>query len=217
MKLPLRIKSPAPNYKQFFMVAGVVLLVLAIMGQLWWPSLSLQFGLLCLAAVSLFFIGIAKHFEPSISLELTQQSLRYFHRYGRWKLDWENISRIHIPRFYYQLQQKETHYIGVKVIDLEKLIDNVSPRLASRIIHEHRDILALAISQGDLTTSEAQIDLTPFKMPSGFQVGGPLAPFFHQMVLLEKHYGAHLFIPFSSFNEAADEVVNRMNTIRKTR
>ena len=217
MKLPIYIESPAPNFKRFFMLGGAFLLALAIAGQLLWPSMVLQFGILCLAAVSLISVGIAKHFEPPISVSLTKNSVRYFHRYGQWKLAWTNISRIHIPRFYHQLDHREISYIGVKVDDLEELIDNVSPRFASRIIHEHRDILALAISQGDIKAAQAQINLSPFKLPSGFQITGPLAPFFHQMILLEKLYGAHLFIPFSGFTRSPQEVVNQMNVIRKMR
>ncbi|MGB0897696.1 MAG: DUF2982 domain-containing protein [Psychrobium sp.] len=217
MKFPIHITSPAPNFKQFFILAGGLILVLAITGQIIWPTLALQLSLVCLGAVALISIGIAKHLEPAISIKLTENSIRYFHRYGQWKLDWSNINRIYIPRFYHQLEHREISYIGIKINDLEAFIDNVSPRFASRIIHEHRDILALAISQGDINIAQAQINLSAFKLPSGFEIKGPLAPFFHQMILLERVYGAHLFIPFSGLTMPPNDIINQMNVIRKMR
>lgn len=215
MKLPCSIYSPAPNFKRFYMLAGIGVMSIAITGQLIWPQWLLLFGIMCLAAVAIFLVGFTKHFEPTISLALSRDTLRYFHRYGTWSLDWSCVSRIHIPRFTYGLEQREISYIGIKINDLESLVEKFSPRLASRIIHEHRDILALAISQGEMNSAQAQINFLPYKFESGYQVDGPLAACLHQMEQLNAAYGAHLYVPFSCFSVDANELVNQMNIIRK--
>jgi len=215
MTPPTIIKSPASNYKQYFIAFGVVLLLLGIAGQSQWQDLRLQFGLLCLAALSLIVIGIVKHFEPSISLIFDHKKLQYFHRYGQWTLQWSNICRVHIPVFNYALEQREISYIDIKINDLEFLIDQFSPRLASRIIHEHRDLLALAISQGEVKSAQVQINFNAYKFPSGYQVTGPMAACLYQMEMLESVYGAHLFIPFSGFNEPPQDIVAQLNAIRR--
>lgn len=214
MTQPTIIKSPAPNNKQIYMVAGVLLILIGVTGQSFWPDLKLQFGLLCLAALSVFVIGVIKHLEPAVSLIFDHKKLQYFHRYGQWTVQWSNVSRVHIPVFSYALEHREISYIGLKVNDLEALVDQFSPRLASRIIHEHRDILALAVSQGDATRAQVQINFDPFKFPSGYQVAGPMAACLHQMQMFEKVYGAHLFIPFSGFSQPPQDIVNQMNALR---
>ena len=103
-----------------------------------------------------------------------------------------------------------------RIDELEELVDYFSPRLASRIIHEHRDILALAISQGDVTTSDVQVNFNPYKFNSGYQVSGPLATCLHQMDILESVYGAHLFIPFSCFSEQPADIVQQFKLAKKS-
>lgn len=215
MTKPVTIYSPAPSYKQFYMVAGIALLLIGMSGQSLWPAFQLQFGMLCLAALTLFMIGFTKQFEPAISLIFDKQTLQYFHRYGQWSVDWKNVSRVHIPVFHYALEHRKISYIGVKLHELEELVDQFSPRLASRIIHEHRDILALAISQGDATRADVQINFSPYKFTSGYKVTGPIATCLHQMDLLEKVYGAHLLIPFSSFSELPNDIIKQMTLARK--
>lgn len=216
MTQPIHIKSPAPNYKTVYMVVGVLAILIGMGGQSIWPNLKLQFGMLCLAALSCFVIGVIKHFEPAISLIFDDKKLTYFHRYGQWSVSWNNVTRIHIPVFHYGLEHREISYIGIKLNDLEALTDQFSPRLASRIIHEHRDILALAISQGDVTAAQVQINFNAYKFASGYQVTGPMAACLHQMEVLEKVYGAHLFIPFSGFSQPAQEIVNQMTLVQKS-
>lgn len=213
MKLPIYIKSPAPNYKQFYLFFGVVLFGIGIVGQYFWSHLSLQFGLICMAALATFVVGFTKHFEPVMSVILDNETLQYCHRYGQWVINWSNISRIHIPVFTYALEQRDISYIGIKINELEQLTEHFSPRLASRIIHEHRDILALAVSQGDMTAAQVQINFSPFKFPSGYQVTGPLAACLYQMEMFEKVYGAHLFIPFSCFSESPTNIITQMNAV----
>lgn len=215
MKQPIIIYSPAPNYKQFYMVVGVALLLIGMGGQSLWPDLILQFGMLCLAALTLFMIGFTKQFEPIVSLIFDNKTLQYFHRYGQWSVNWSNVNRVHIPVFHYALEHRKVSYIGIKLNELEELVDQFSPRLASRIIHEHRDLLALAVSQGDATRSDVQINFNPYKFASGYKVTGPMATCLHQMDLFAKVYGAHLFIPFSSFSELPDEIVNKIAQIRR--
>lgn len=216
MTQPITIRSPAPNYKKFYMVAGVVALLIGMSGQTIWPTLKLQFGMLCLAALSCFVIGVIKHFEPAVSLIFDAKKLTYFHRYGQWSVSWKNVTRIHIPTFHYGLEHREISYIGVKLNELEELTDQFSPRLASRIIHEHRDILALAVSQGEVTTAQVQINFNAYKFASGYQVTGPMAACLHQMEVLERVYGAHLFIPFSGFSQPPQEIVKQMTLVQKT-
>jgi len=192
-------------------LGGLALFCGVLVAQLAVPQFKSQLMLLALVAVVLMVAGVATRLEPKISLSLSSNKLRYFHRYGQWSLPWESVVRVFQPSFSYALERRDIHYIGIKLSDVEVISERISPRLASRLIHEQRDILVLACQQGEITQQQLQLNFSSYKMPSGFEVTGPIAAWLHQVEVLHQAYGAHLFVPTSCFSQSADELIKLLN------
>jgi len=75
------------------------------------------------------------------------------------------------------------------------LAKQISPRLANRLIHEQKPLLAFAVKQQRLTLEQCQLSFEPFELPSGELLKGPLAAFFHHCTVLKTAFGYHLFLP----------------------
>lgn len=171
------------------------------------PQYHAALIVIALIGVVMIAAGLAGKLEPAVSMSLSDSKLRYFHRYGQWSMPWQNIQRVFQPSFNYNLEQKSIPYIGLKLKDIECVYERISPRLASRLIHEQRDIMVLACQQGDISHEQMQLNFSPYKTKSGYQLTGPIAGFMHQMAVLHQAYGAHLFIPTSSFVQSSDELI----------
>ncbi len=210
------IASPARRHQKPLIIAGVILFAGVIMLQPTFPQLKPQLLLVALIGVVLIAAGFAIKLEPAISMSLSQTKLRYFHRYGQWSVPWQNIQRVFQPSFTYQLEQKEIPYIAIRLDDIEVIIERISPRLASRLIHEQRDIMVLACQQGDIAPEQVQINFAPYKTRSGYQLNGPIAGFLHQVTVLNKAYGAHLFIPTSCFTQSSSELIELLNQYKRS-
>jgi len=184
---------------------------MVLIAQVILPQLKRQLMLLALVSVVLIAAGFATRLEPAVSLVFSASKLRYFHRYGQWSLPWQHIARVFQPSFTHALERIDIPYIGIKLNDIEIISERVSPRLASRLIHEQRDILVLACQQGEITKQQLQLNFSPYQMPSGFAVTGPIAAWLHQMEILHQAYGAHLFVPHSCFSQSSDELISLIN------
>ncbi|PKF57929.1 hypothetical protein CW748_05255 [Alteromonadales bacterium alter-6D02] len=202
------IASPASHYKWWFIAGGLAVFCISfLMGQVLWTELKTQLMLISLIGLVLLTVGVAKHWEPRHSLAVSQKKLRYFHRYGQWSIEWHNIQRIFIPTFRHDLEQQELPYIAIKLKDMERIASSISPRLASRLVHEQRSLMVFAVQQQEITPEQAVLNLTPYKMTQGYEITGPIAAWLHQMKALDQAYGAHLFLPQSAFSQQCEDVM----------
>lgn len=203
---PLLIKSAARRNKLFSVLLGLLFCGISFIVASWWPSYQLHVVLGYLVGILLIFIGVLKYFEPRNSLFLTDLQLTYFHRYGQWTIDWHDIVLVMQPSFEYGLERRDIPYLGIKLRDISGVINSVSPRLASRQIHEQRDILVLACQQKMITVEQATLNFAKFKYDDRL-IDGPKAAWLHQMVVLRQAYGCDLYIPINSFVQQPEQLV----------
>lgn len=204
----LLIESPARRNKLFSVLLGVLLCLASTVVAKWWPQLQWQVMLGWLSGILLVCIGLLKYYEPIYSLSLTQNKLTYFHRYGHWSINWLDISLVTQPSFSYGLERRYIPYLGIKLRDLTGVVQTVSPRLASRQIHEQRDILALACQQDLISIDEATLNLSAYQLANNDEVSGPRAAWLHQMKALHRAYGCDLYIPITSFGQLPEHMVS---------
>jgi len=162
--------------------------------------------MLALVGVCMLAATLAIGLEPRHSLSLSLQRLRYFHRYGQWSVQWNNISRVFQPSFSEGLERKHIPYIAIKLNNLENIAQQISPRLASRLIHEQRGLMILACQLGEISPEQLQLNMANYKMPAGYAITGPIAAWLHQADALAQAYGGHLFIPLNCTYQSADEL-----------
>jgi hypothetical protein len=165
------------------------------LSQGYWHKYRLVFTFIYLSELVIFVTGLAKYLQPKFSLYLSPIGIKYHHRYGHWRIKWQQIQRIALIHETLGFEQIQLPYIGIRLIELPALATQISPRLANRLIHEQKPLLALAIKQKRLTLEECQLSFEPFKLPSGELLKGPLAAFFHHCAVLHHAFGCHLFIP----------------------
>ena len=137
--------------------------------------------------------------------------IKYQHRYGQWYINWQQIQRISLINETYGLNSIQLPYIGIRLLDLSIIATHISPRLANRLIHEQRPLLALAIKMGYLTLQQSVLNFEPYVLPSGERLKGPLAAFLHHSAALHNALGYHLFLPESAIDRELSEFCTLLN------
>lgn len=168
-----------------------------------------------LVSLIIGFVGIVKLLEPRVSFYLTPQLLTYQHRYGRWQIGWQSIVALAPIRHTLGLQIDDLPYLGIRLKSLEQLIDNISPRLANRLIHEQRPLLVYCIRSQLMSMEQGVINFEPFLLSDGSQIKGPLAGFLHQCAALHKALGYHLFIPASAIDRDLVEFASLLRNCKR--
>ncbi|MGV2870747.1 DUF2982 domain-containing protein [Colwellia sp. E150_009] len=195
----INIKAKANHHAVFLMLLAVVIFFSALMiSQYYWRSHHLILIFIYLLALVVLFTGILKRSEPNVSFEISPQHLQYNHRQGKWKLTWQQIHNINTIREVVGLSTIDLPYIGIRLKNIEELADQISPRLANRLIHEQRPLLSFAFKHQLLTLEDIQLNFDPFVLSSGNVIKGPIAAFLHHCHTLQRGIGYHLYIPESS-------------------
>lgn len=205
----LAIQPSARRDALTFCVFGV--LVFAVTMFLFLSGFELPqaaWAIMYIASASLFLLGIAKLVEPPVSLMISPAQIRYEHRRGSWKFDWDNLIRFDIPRTHRGNELEELPYIGFRLKDIEPVLDTISPRLAVYLVSEQRHLLVAALRR-ELPPGS---DYTPFydiptsyKTSSGKVYRGVQALFAVRCEQLRKLLGYDLYVPASALDRPLDE------------
>lgn len=201
----IKIKAQATHNGHTLLLLGLVsLLLIAVFGLPFWRQANYVLMLLILVSLVLTFLGVTKIMEPNASFTLKPQYIRYQHKYGYWQLTWPELAHIAEVNESIGLDRINLPYVGVRLTQLNGIANNISPRLASRLIHEHRPLMSFCLQQRLLTFEQSIMNFTPFKL-DGEIITGPKAAFLHQTMMLKKALGFHLFLPQSALDRQCDE------------
>ena len=202
----ISIKAKARHHSLFLILLALALFVFTfIISQFYWRSHRLHLIFIYLITIVILFTGLLKRSEPSNSFQITPKGIWHYHRHGSWRLTWQQIQTINSIREVIGITTIALPYIGIKLKNIEVLADQISPRLANRLIHEQRPIVAFAIKQQLLSFEEAQLNFTPFVLTSGGVIKGPLAAFLHHSKMLHNAMGYHLYIDEPSTDRELDD------------
>lgn len=202
----INIKAQSSHHALFLMlVALIITLCTFVFSQGYWRQFHLVIIFIYLCSLVIFITGLAKHLEPKYSLSLNPDGIKYQHRYGHWTVPWQQIQRISLINETSGLATIQLPYIGIRLLNLSTLADNISPRLANRLIHEQKPLIAFAMSQNLLPLEQSLINFDPFVLASGEILTGPLAAFLHHSTLLQQALGYHLFLPETALDRDLNE------------
>lgn len=197
----INIKAKANHHAIFLILLAVAIFFSAlVISQYYWRSHHLILVFIYLLALVVLFTGLLKRSEPDISFEISPQYLQYNHRQGKWRLTWQQIQNINTIKEVVGLATIELIYIGIRLKNIEDLAEQISPRLANRLIHEQRPLLSFALMNQLLTLEETQLNFAPYILSSGRVIKGPIAAFLHHCHTLQRGIGYHLYIPESSID-----------------
>jgi len=201
----INIKAKANQHAVFLMLLAVVIFIITlIVSQHYWQSYRLSLVFIYLLALVIMLTGLLKRSEPRVSFQLTPQRINYHHRQGEWMLNWKQIQNINTINEVVGLSTVALPYIGIQLKSVDSLAEQISPRLANRLIHEQRPLLSFSVMQHLLSLEETQLNFNPFTLESGKIIKGPLAAFLHHCQILHKGLGYHLYIPESSADREID-------------
>jgi len=201
----INIKAKANQHAVFLMLLAVVIFIITlIVSQHYWRSHHLIFVFIYLLTLVIMFTGLLKRTEPKVSFQLTPQRIQYHHRQGNWTLNWQQIQNINTIKEVIGLTTVVLPYVGIQLKNVDALAEQISPRLANRLIHEQRPLLSFSVMHNLLSLEETQLNFNPFTLESGKIIKGPLAAFLHHCQILHKGLGYHLYIPESSTDREID-------------
>jgi len=201
----ITIKPKSKNNGLFLICLGVILIFVSMfINLLYWDEYKIQLMLLFLTCSIVLLTGFLKYSEPEISYKLTRQQLYFHHRNGNWELKWESIVRFGQPSANTIFERIDLPYIGIKLKDIAFIADNISPRLANKLIHEQRELLILAARNNEIKLESGLISFDPFTLKNKVYKG-PIAAWLFRTEQLNQVYGYHLYLPDSGFDrELAD-------------
>jgi len=213
----IEIRPIAKHHGRFLLLLGVTLIILVLaIASVYWVDLKLVLILLILVAIMLVLFGVLKVNEPEHSFILSPDSFIYAHRYGQWHLKWSNIRYIAQINTQSVLTAQSLPFIGISLVSLTPLAQNISPRLASRLIHEQQPLLIHCISQQLLKAEQVTINFSPFKLDKNILITGPVAAFLHQTIALHQALGFHLFIPRSALDREITDFVQLLKHCQRS-
>jgi hypothetical protein len=212
----IRITAQAKHHGYTLALLGFLSLVLILTFIIpYWQQAKLVIILLILVALVISFVGVMKVIEPQSSFILVPQYIRYQHKYGHWQLNWYDIANISEVSESVGIERIDLPYVGIRLHDINSLINNISPRLASRLLHEHRPLIIFCLQHRLLTFEESIINFTPFSI-NNKKITGPTAAFLHQAIMLKKALGFELYLPVSAFDRDSDSFVNLLKNCQRS-
>jgi hypothetical protein len=215
----VKIKAIARHNGMFITLLGfIALLLIAFLSSYFWQQARLPLMFLLLASCVAIFIGLLKLAEPQHSLILSSDNICFYHRHGNWQLQWHQLQNVHGVTNTVGVSREELNYVGIKLFSLDVLVDNISLRLANRLIHEQKPLIQYAVKHNLITFQQGIINFEPFQLTSGETVKGPLAAFLHHSLILHQAFGAHIFIAANNLNGPVNNfVVLANNYLRNTK
>ncbi|MGJ8692436.1 MAG: DUF2982 domain-containing protein [Thalassotalea sp.] len=212
----IKIKAQTKRNAYSILLIGIISLFISlIIAEHFWLQAKLVLMFLITVNLITCFIGIIKILEPDVSFYISKKTLKYQHKYGAWQIPWSDIAAITQVSETVGIDKQILPYIGIRLSNLNNLIDNISPRLASRLIHEHRPLIHFAVQHQLLEIEDVAINFSSYKHQQR-EITGPTAAFLHQVCLLKKAFGYHLYLPESALDRSCDEFSILLNNCKHT-
>ena len=197
----IRIKAHTNKHDRFLIVvAALIAGITLFISQLFWQEHKLPLMFSYLTALVFAITGLAKLSEPAFSILLSPEYLSYQHRNGQWQVNWQQIQRFDLVKETIGLEQIELAYVGIKLVDIDMLAKQISPRLANKLIHEQKPLISFAVRYQLIPFERGIICFEPYQLTSGELIKGPIAAFLHHSKNLHDAFGFHLYLPASSLD-----------------
>ena len=164
-------------------------------------------------------IGWFKLKEPAYSLQLTREHIIYHHRRGKWRIAWNNIQRVDVPRVTKGIDQLELEMIGFRLRDPDVFLDEISPRLISYLLMEQRPLTMQNRDPNCATGNcygDDMIEDEKFERPSGEVIRGISAMFANRMKKLNAQLGFDIFISTNEIDREAQAFISLLKECQES-
>jgi hypothetical protein len=162
------------------------------------PQLFFLVGILFLSAsIIAFVMGFYKLSEPKHSLAISEEAIVYFHRKGNWRIEWDNIQRVDVPRVHKGLEHIDLEMVGFRLKNPERLLENISMRLVTHLLTEQRPLITQVVAnncQSGQCYGDEIIDDVKYKCKDGRTITGVSAMFANRMRKLQSGIGYDIYL-----------------------
>jgi hypothetical protein len=162
------------------------------------PKLFFLVGILFMSgSIIAFVMGFYKLREPKYSLEITKEAIVHHHRKGKWRIEWENIQRVDVPRVHKGLEHIDLEMVGFRLRNPERFLDNISLRLITHLLMEQRPLvtqIAMSDCQSGQCYGDDIIDDVKYKCEDGSMITGVSAMFANRMRKLQQGIGYDVYL-----------------------
>ncbi len=214
------IKAASTHNAMTSILIGSTLVLVGALACILLPALFFLPGVFIISGgIVGLIIGWFKLQEPKHSLELTREHIIYYHRRGKWRISWENIQRVDVPRISKGIKQVELEMIGFRLRDADVFLDEISPRLITYLLMEQRP---LTMQNRDANCASGQcygadmIEDEMFVRASGETIKGLSAMFAHRMSKLRNQLGYDIFISSNEIDREATQFIGLIKDCQAT-
>ncbi|WP_438862360.1 DUF2982 domain-containing protein [Neptunicella sp.] len=206
------IGSQAKRNSLTTLIISVLLILAGYLWLSWWGgSLTLPGYFIIAAGIVGLYIAWSKMSQPPHSLILHRDCLHYQHKYGHWKLQWQDIQRVDQPRQHNGLNQHSLNFLAIKLKSNQSVLSSISLRLASNLLLQQRHLLLHGDDENCASGqcyAENLLEKDTYTTDSGMHLTGIQAMFAQRMQRLRKNLGYDLFIEANELDRPIDEVVS---------
>ena len=168
----------------------------------------------------LLLLGIGKLIEPPVSLTITPEQITYLHRRGSWQISWENIIRYDVPRVSRLLDLEDAPFLGFRLHDVDEVLQSISPRLASALLFEQRQLLTMALrhQRPDQNDYSEYFEIPDrYVSPNGIVYKGLIASFAVRMHQLRDLLGYDLYVSATALDRDVYEFIAHLQQLQASR
>lgn len=221
MNETIKIKGISKRNGLTFVVVSVVMLSFVILLSGIGTLAKIPTYFLVLLSLVGIFVGTVKLREPEFSLILDRKGIRYMHARGSWLVPWCDIQRVDVPTVDLGLDKKQLPYVALRLKSQIYLLDNISPRLASFLVIEQREIAIAALKQ-DFENWQCADGTCPSEVLYRFDdyktedkvYKGLLAMLGHRVKVLREKLGYDIYIPASALDREPTEFVGLLRRLQ---
>lgn len=174
------------------------------------PSIGwvLWFGLTLVAC----YVAFAKLAEPVALVSVDQSGISYHHQKGQWHIAWQDLAQVsHI-----ELAGQQVGWIGFKLADSHRTLQQMPLRLAVCLLIEQRPLLLAATgsncASGRCASEYLQV-ATEFQLQQ-YRYTGVQAMFAQRMQMFRQLLGVDLVIPAQLADCSVAEFCREINRLR---
>ena len=199
------------------LISALVALVFGVLLFALWPEWGPQQAWLFIFLLILFaaFIGFSKLQEPAVMLELDETGIQFFHKYGSWRLKWQDVQYAKVP----EIDGVSLSFVGFRLSSYTDFLSTIPVRLALKLYMEQRPLLMAALGKGCQNGQCPSTFLTHNSefTKQGYTYRGVLGLFAHRMVHLRELLDVDLVVPADVVDYSAEEFCRIINQQRLKR
>lgn len=214
------IRGAASNNGITTLLVGAVVALVGTLIIVLLPQLFFLVGILFLSgSIIAFVMGFYKLREPKYSLEITKEAIIYHHRKGNWRIDWENLQRVDVPRVHKGLEHVDLEMVGFRLRDPERFISDISLRLITHLLMEQKPLVTQVV-QSDCHSGQCHsddiIDDVKYKCQDGSMFTGITAMFANRMRKLQQGLGYDIYLSVNDLDRGGVEFVALLRECQET-